>query len=404
MINRRDVLKSMGIGAGLTAIASGIPGVTFANSAGNSKFVLVVLRGAVDGLALAAPYGDGNYRKVRGELAIPNPGETDGLLKLDGLFGLNPALPGVHESFLAGQASIIHAVASPYRERSHFDGQDLLESGATTVGAARDGWLNRALASFDSRIGEETAIALAANTPLVLRGSNSVTSWAPSRLPDADESTLLRLQRLYADDEFFATRLQQALRSQEIAGDQMEMGKSGRRGNEAKQFGELMTSAARFLTTDGGPRIAVTELGGWDTHANQGSTSGALANRLRSLDTGLTNLRDGLSDQWDETVVAVVTEFGRTVHVNGTRGTDHGTGTAALLMGGAVAGGNVVADWPGLRNKDLYAGRDLMPTTDVRSVFKTVLAEHLGVAEALLERDVFPDSGSARMLQGLIKT
>ncbi len=404
MINRRDVLKSMGIGAGMTAIASGLPGVTFANSASRSKFVLVVLRGAVDGLALAAPYGDGNYRKVRGELAIPNPGKSDGLLKLDGLFGLNPALPSVYENFLAGEASIVHAVASPYRERSHFDGQDLLESGATAVGALRDGWLNRALTSLDSRIGEETAIALAVNTPLVLRGPNSVTSWAPSQLPDADESTLVRLQRLYADDEFFATRLQQALRSQEIAGEQMEMGKSGGRGNEAKQFGEMMTSAARFLTTDGGPTIAVIELGGWDTHANQGSTGGALATRLRSLDTGLENLRNGLGDNWDETVVAVVTEFGRTVHVNGTRGTDHGTGTAALLMGGAVAGGNIIADWPGLQNKDLYAGRDLMPTTDIRSLFKTVLAEHIGVAETLLEEDVFPNSRSAPILQGLIKT
>ena len=403
MIKRRDVLKSLGMGTGLSAIA-GLPGVSFASTGSDARFVLVVLRGAVDGLALAAPYGDGNYRKVRGELALPEPGDSGGLLKLDGMFGLNAALPTVHESFLKGQASVVHAVASPYRERSHFDGQDLLESGSARVGARRDGWLNRALSSLDSKFGEETAIALAPNTPLVLRGTNSVSSWAPSQLPDADDSTVERLQRLYADDEFFSTRLQQALRSQDIAGDQMAEAKKGGRGNEAKQFGELMTSAAKFLTTDGGPTIAVVELGGWDTHANQGTTAGALANRLSALDTGIANLRDGLGDTWSDTSIVIVTEFGRTVHVNGTRGTDHGTGTAALLIGGAINGGNVITDWPGLGSNDLHGGRDLMPTTDVRSLFKSVLADHLKIPIGVIEREVFPDSRSARPLENLIRT
>jgi uncharacterized protein (DUF1501 family) len=400
MISRRDVLKSLGAGV----VASGIPGIAFANGSGDSRFVLVVLRGAVDGLAIAAPYGDGNYRSVRGELAIPDPANSDGLLKLDGMFGLHPALPNVYRSYLDGEAAVIHAVASPYRERSHFDGQDLLESGGTKVGAMRDGWLNRALSSLDSKTGEEVAIALAPNTPLVLRGPNSVTSWAPSKLPDADESTLERLQRLYADDEFFASRLQQALHSQEIAGDQMSSSETRGRGNEGKQFAELMSSAARFLTTDGGPSIAVVELGGWDTHANQGTATGSLANRLNSLDTGLENLRRGLGDTWQQTAVAVVTEFGRTVRVNGTRGTDHGTGTAALLLGGAVNGGRVIADWPGLAASNLYSGRDLMPTSDLRSLFKTILTDHLEIAHAHIESEVFPNSVAAKPMQGLIKT
>jgi len=398
MLNRRDVLKSLGV----TAVASQVPGLAFAKTDTDARFVLVVLRGAVDGLALAAPYGDSNYRKVRGELAMPAPGSEGGLLELDRLFGLHPSLSNVHQSFAAGHASIVHAVASPYRERSHFDGQDMLENGATKVGGLRDGWLNRALTPFASRTGSETAIALAQNTPLVLRGSNSVTSWAPSKLPDADESTLVRLQRLYADDEFFATRLQQALRSQEIAGTDSEMANSSQRGNDAKQFADLMTSAARFLTTPGGPSVAVVELGGWDTHANQGSTNGVLANRLAALDTGLGNLRDGLDDTWDKTVVAVVTEFGRTVHVNGTRGTDHGTGAAALLMGGAVNGGKVIADWPGLGKNDLYGGRDLLPTTDIRSLFKAVLTDHLELPLAFIDREVFPDSKVAAPLRDLI--
>ena len=400
MLNRRDMLKSLG----LTAIAGGATGLTFAAAETDARFVLIVLRGAVDGLALAAPYGDGNYKKVRGELAIPKPGSSDGLLLLDGMFGLNPSLTNVHQSFAAGDANIFHAIASPYRERSHFDGQDMLENGATRVGGLRSGWLNRALTPLDSRIGNETAIAMAQNTPLVLRGENSVTSWAPSDLPDADDSTLARLQRLYADDEFFSTRLQQALRSQEIAGEQSEMGTSSRRGNEAQQFGDLMKSTARFLTTPDGPSIAVVELGGWDTHANQGSTNGALANRLAALDTGIGNLRDGLGDSWRQTVVAVVTEFGRTVRVNGTRGTDHGTGTAALLIGGAVNGGNVIADWPGLGKSDLYADRDLLPTADIRSLFKAVLADHLEISPAFIDNEVFPNSATARPFRGLIKT
>jgi len=396
MIRRRDVLKSLG----MTALAAGAPRLSFAATGSDAKFVLVVLRGAVDGLAFAAPYGDGNYKKMRGELAIPNPGATGGLLKLDGLFGLNPALTNVHKSFNDGNANLIHAVASPYRSRSHFDGQDMLESGATQVGRLRDGWLNRALTELGGTLGNETAIALAQNTPLVLRGDNSVTSWAPSRLADADESTIARLQRMYADDEFFATRLEQALRSQSIAGEDSEVN-GARRGNSAAQFRELMNSAARFLTSPGGPSIAVVELGGWDTHANQGSTSGALFNQLKALDDGLGELRDGLGESWDRSVVAVATEFGRTVQVNGTRGTDHGTGTAALLMGSAVNGGNVITDWPGLKN--LYADRDLQPTTDIRSVFKGVLTDHLDLSPSFVERKVFPDSTKAKALKDLIK-
>jgi uncharacterized protein (DUF1501 family) len=400
MLNRRDVLKSLG----LAAVAGNTPGLAFATGATDAKLVLIVLRGAVDGLAVAAPYGDGKYRSVRGELALPNPGASGGLLKLDGMFGLHPSLVNVYQSFADGDANIVHAIASPYRDRSHFDGQDMLENGATIVGGRRDGWLNRALAQLDNRAGDETAIALAQNTPLVLRGDNSVTSWAPSKLPDADHNTLDRLQRLYAGDEFFASRLQQALRSQEIAGEQSDMEGTGKRGNEARQFADLMKSTARFLGTPGGPTIAVAELGGWDTHANQGATDGALANRLAALDAGLGNLRDGLGSDWRETVVVVVTEFGRTVRVNGTRGTDHGTGAAALLMGGAVDGGKVVSDWPGLGKKDLYAERDLMPTTDIRSLFKTVLADHLKLPAGFIESEVFPESEDARPLENLIRT
>ena len=200
MITRREILRTAAAGA----IATAAPSIAFANAETDARLVLVILRGAADGLAIAAPYGDGNYNKVRGDLALPSPDNSDGLLKLDGMFGLHPSLGGVHDEYTQGRALIVHAIASPYRDRSHFDGQDVLENGAKATGLLRDGWLNRALAPLGGSLGTETAIAMAQNTPLVLRGENSVTSWAPSQLPDADESTLLRLQNLYADDEFFA--------------------------------------------------------------------------------------------------------------------------------------------------------------------------------------------------------
>lgn len=396
MLNRRELLGALGLGAA----AACVPSVAFARTDGDARFVLVLLRGALDGLALVPPYGDGNYAGLRDALALPPPTESGGALKLDGLFGLHPSMPGVYEMYQQRDALLVHAVASPYRERSHFDGQDLLELGAGRPGALRDGWLNRALGPLASA--DTPAIALAPNTPLVLRGDNAVTSWAPSRLPDAEESTLRRLEALYADDEFFATRLEQALVSREIAASAGGMTVGRRRGNEAQHFTELMSAAARFLSTAGGPTVAVLEVGGWDTHANQGATTGALANRLQALDTGIANLRDGLQEHWRRTVVAVVTEFGRTVRVNGTRGTDHGTGAAALVAGGAVNGGRVICDWPGLAQKDLYQSRDLYPTSDVRGLFKGILVEHLRLAPGFVEQAVFPDSRAAPRLENLV--
>lgn len=400
MFSRRDILKAAGAGV----ITSGIAGVAFAKADTDSRFVLVILRGAADGLALVAPYGDGNYRKVRGELALSSPGKDGGLNKLDGMFGLHPSLTSVFDEYKKKQALIIHAIASPYRDRSHFDGQDVLENGASAVGSLRDGWLNRALLPLGGSFGNEVAIAMAQNTPLVLRGDNSVTSWAPSQLPDADDSTLRRLQDMYADDEFFATRLAQALKSQEIADNQANMGQMRSRRNDTEQTRTMMQATAKFLTADNGPRIAVLEASGWDTHANQGTTTGALANRLAGLDGGLTSLKAELGEAWSNTVVAIVTEFGRTVAVNGTRGTDHGTASAALLLGGAVNGGRVVADWPGLRNSDLYQNRDLRPTADIRSLFKGVLSDHFSLPDSQLGETVFPDSAVAPVMRDLIRS
>lgn len=285
---------------------------------------------------------------------------------------------------------MLHAVASPYRARSHFDGQDILESGAAGNLAERDGWLNRALA-LPARA--PSTMALAHTVPMVLRGEAAVGSWAPSRLPDASDDTLRRLSNLYENDPFFAEQLAEAMSAQAIA-DRAGGMDAPRKGNA---FQDTMVKAAAFLSSPDGARIAVTDADGWDTHANQGLDTGTLANRLRALDSGLGALRDGLGAHWKNTVVAVVTEFGRTVRPNGTRGTDHGTGAAALLLGGAVSGGRVIADWPGLRDGDLYQGRDLAPTRDLRGVFKSVLVAHMGMDEAGVAARVFPGSRAARV-------
>jgi uncharacterized protein (DUF1501 family) len=386
--------------SGLGLLAAGMPGISFARADTESRLVLVILRGAVDGLAMLAPYGESAYKGLRGELALAPPGDTDGLLKLDGLFGLHPSFSNIHSLYQQQQAVLLHAVATPYRERSHFDAQDLLENGSLSPGGRRDGWLNRALAPLHKTGGKEAAIAMAQNTPLVLRGSEPVTSWAPSRLPDADDETLRRIRNLYSSDDFFASRLQQALDSREIAGDDMN---SRKRKNRDAQSREMMQATAKFLMAPDGPRVAVIESGGWDTHANQGGATGSLANKFRNLDSSLDQFRRAMGDEWSKTVVAVVTEFGRTVRVNGTRGTDHGTAGAALLLGGAVNGGRVVSDWPGLKSSFLYQGRDLAPTTDLRSVFKGVLVDHLSVPHTLLNKEVFPDSAAAPAMKDLIR-
>lgn len=383
-LSRRSILKALAA----TGVASAAPRLSLAAGTSDARFMLIVLRGALDGLALVPPVGDPDYARVRESLAFGAAG--DEALKLDGTFALNPAMPEVHAMYNNREALMLHAVASPYRARSHFDGQDILESGAPGKLAARDGWLNRALA-LPAR--SPSTMALAHTVPLVLRGEAAVGSWAPSRLPDASDDTLRRLGQLYENDAFFAQQLEEAMAAQAIA-DRAGGMNERRKGNA---FRDTMTKAAAFLSSADGARIAVTDADGWDTHANQGLAGGTLANRLRGLDLGLAALRDGLGAHWQHTVVAVVTEFGRTVRPNGTRGTDHGTGAAAMLLGGAVKGGRVLADWPGLRDGDLYQNRDLAPTRDLRSVFKTVLVSHLGMDAAAVESRVFPDSRAARI-------
>ncbi|MCP4329568.1 MAG: DUF1501 domain-containing protein [Alphaproteobacteria bacterium] len=387
MPSRRTVLKSFAAAAALS-----LPRLSLAQVPGAHRFVLVVLRGGLDGLAAVPPVGDPQYGARRGALAL----SANEALPLDGFFALHPSLEKLHAAYARGEMLAIHATASPYRNRSHFDGQDLLENGTTRPHAATDGWLNRTVAALGGS--GAAALAVGQTVPLVLRGDIAVANWAPSVLPTPDEAFFERLGDLYSNDPVFGPAFAEAMRTQDMGG-----AMDGRRpGRGAAAFGTMATVAGRMLSEPSGPRLAVMEMGGWDTHANQGTVRGRLANNLAGLDAGLDKLRLALGSAWPETVVVAVTEFGRTAAANGTGGTDHGTAGVALMVGGGVRGGRVVADWPGLASGDLHEGRDLRPTLDLRSVFKGILADHLSVGNAALDRSVFPDSGGARPMPGLV--
>src|SRR5215469_10817902 len=378
---------------------------------GKSRFVLVIMRGALDGLAAVPPLGDRDYPQLRRELALRAPGESGGALPLDGFFALHPALTFLQQRYAARELIVLQALASPYRERSHFDGQDVLENGSPRPHALQTGWLNRALAAAPRPAAREAGVALGQNVPLVMRGPAAVTSWSSSKLTVLDDDTLARITDLYASDPLLATRLADALAANAMAaGAGAEPGAmqpqaapaQGARGNA--RYAEVVRATAGFLRREDGPKVAVFDTNGWDTHANEGGAQGQLASRLGELDTGLATLHEELGTAWKDSAVLLVTEFGRTAAINGTRGTDHGTATVAFLLGGAVAGGHVITDWPGLSARALYQGRDLAATLDLRSVLKGLLSEHLAVPAHALERDVFPDSAAARPLRGLVHT
>ena len=417
VMKRREFLTAGALATGGALITSRLAFAHAAAGGRRPRFVLVILRGALDGLAAVPPYGDRDYARLRGEFALRAPGEAKGALPLNGFFGLHPSLGFLGQSYAARELIVFHAVASPYRERSHFDGQDVLENGTTVPHAAQSGWLNRALAAVPGEHSRDAGVALGQNVPLVMRGPAEVTSWSPSKLAGLDDDTLARLTDLYARDPLLSVRLADALMAEGAMAQDMAAAPGMAPGQAAPPaanqptappapggaYAEIVRAAAGFLRQEDGPQVAVFDTTGWDTHANEGGAEGQLAGRLAALDKGLATLKGDLGPVWKDTAVLLVTEFGRTAAINGTRGTDHGTATMALLAGGAVAGGRVIADWPGLSSRALYQGRDLTPSLDLRCVLKGVLDEHLGIPARALEATVFPQSERARALQGLIR-
>jgi uncharacterized protein (DUF1501 family) len=392
------------------AATGGILGARFAfaaPAAGDARFVFIILRGALDGLSAVPPWGDPDYARLREQLAIAPPGSADGALALDDHFGLHPGLAFVHEAYAAREALVFHAVATPYRERSHFDGQDVLEGGLPAPHATQVGWLNRAVAGLPAGAahGAELGVALGQNVPLVLRGPAPIASWSPSKLPDIDEDTLQRIADRYAGDPLLSKRLAEALATDRMAAESQSLNEGGMNAAPAgaARYLETVQTAAGFLRREDGPAVAVFDTTGWDTHFNEGGAQGQLRQRLAVLDAALRALRDALGTTWSRTTVLLATEFGRTAAANGTHGTDHGTAAAAFLLGGAVQGGRVISDWPGLSARALYEGRDLRPTLDLRSIIKTVMRDHLQVSPRLLDSQVFPGNAQ-RYLPDLIRT
>ncbi|MGQ0700696.1 MAG: DUF1501 domain-containing protein [Panacagrimonas sp.] len=362
--------------------------------ADRARFVLVILRGGLDGLHVLPPLGDPDYARIRGKNALGS-GDVDAL-KLDGAFGLHPALTGMHGLWKKNQLLVVPAVASPYRERSHFDAQDVLENGQARVNESADGWLNRATAALGPGTGGDQAIAVGSQVPLVLRGAAPVGTWSPSLLPLPNQDFLIRVAGLYHADPAMADALADARRINAVADTDAPVAKG------VRPTIALAQAAARFLVEKNGPSVAVLDVSGWDSHSSQFSPKGGLTRNLGQLDAAMTALREGLGTAWSRTAVLVVTEFGRTVAVNGSNGTDHGTASAALVLGGAVRGGRVAGQWPGLKPGDLHENRDLRPTTDVRALAKGLLLDHLRIPEAALEKAVFPDSRSAPPMRGMV--
>jgi uncharacterized protein (DUF1501 family) len=375
------------------------------------RFLTIVLRGALDGLATVAPVGDPDWIALRGDNALTLQSKTPAL-KLDDFFALNPAMPNLHRMFAANEAIIVHASATPYRERSHFDGQDLLESGLPKPASSDSGWLNRALAGLAPggavNPRGSKAFAVGPVTPLVVRGTAPVLSWSPQRILPASEDTAMRLLDLYRhSDVKLASVLEEHGRMTAIehSGDMAAM--PGQNAPPAPAqvrayFAEVVGTAAKFLAQPDGPRVGALALDGWDTHSNEGIAQGRLSQLLGALDDALAAVETNMGSAWRDTVVALVTEFGRTARINGTEGTDHGTATVALLVGGALKGGRVIADWPGLKSADLYENRDLKPTTDLRAVLKGLLKDHLRADDRVLAENVFPGSAGVKPMAGLV--
>ena len=380
MLTRRFFL-----GAGTAGLAAfSLPGMALARADSSRRFVFIIQRGAADGLSILGPTGDPLHSSVRGDFDQDLRNGT----RLGSFFTLHPAMVEAGKMYAAREALFVHAVASPYRDRSHFDGQNVLETGGSAAYQLSDGWLNRLLGLLPGT--DSKALALSDTVPMALRGSNQVSSYAPSTLEGPSEDLLQRVAGMYNSDAQLHALWSEAVATRMTAGDVDAGGQGG---------AAIGTVAAKLLAGDSGARVLMIETSGWDTHSGQ---RGRLAVQLKNLDGMLGTLKSGLGADWARTLVIVATEFGRTVRPNGTGGTDHGEASVAMMFGGAVAGGKVLADWPGLATASLYEGRDLKPTTSLDALIGGALSQHYELEPARVMASLFPRSGRAAVAQPLI--
>jgi uncharacterized protein (DUF1501 family) len=435
-LSRRTTLLGLAVTGALGRVRYAL-----ANTPGQKRFIVVLQRGALDGMSAMVPYGDANLALLRPALIPPAPGQPGGMFDLGGFYGLSPYWPNMASMYQAGELLPIHAVAGPYRTRSHFEAQDLLQlGGAGDDTSITSGWLNRALAELPHRDdgGQLLGLAAGIGTPLLLQGQVQTGSYAPDHFASPSPDLMSRIAALNANDKLLSPAIAEGMQEQSFDKSVMKTaalpqnssmpapmpGLMGPDGGMAPSAGGgsimsddrahvpgdapkipggfpvLAAQIGRLLAAPNGPRIAVFQLEGWDTHGNQ---MHGLKAPMTGLDAGMQSLKTALGPAWAQTCVLIITEFGRTARMNGTKGTDHGTAAAAFALGGAVQGGRVVATWPGLAPNQLFQNRDLAPTLDIRAVAKGALAQHLGLGPAALAR-VFPDSGSAAPLNGMIRT
>ncbi len=387
-MDRRAFLRHMCAGGVATFAA---PLVSFAQVRHSGRLVFVLLRGGFDGLAAVVPFGDTGYAELRGPLAFQ---ESD-LFELTDVFGLAPGLAPLGDLWQRNELVAVHAMAIPFRTRSHFDGQAILETGIDKPLGSSDGWLNRLLQVMS---GTRSGVAVASGLPRSMSGPFDVQTWSPTELGAVNDEYLERLATLYRHDPVLHGRFEAALQQQALVGEEPMAGQGARRGGIAP----LMRATGRILKQPEGPNIAAVEFSGWDTHANQGLAGGALDRLLGQLAEGLIELRTEMGTAWSATTVVVMTEFGRTARPNGTRGTDHGTAGAGFVIGPKVARSAVYADWPGLADGALFEGRDLRPTLDTRALLKAAVAGTFDLTPAQLAR-VFPGSDAVRGAYDLMK-
>jgi uncharacterized protein (DUF1501 family) len=397
-MRRRDLLRHSAAIGGLTFL--GLGSATWAAQSAakaQQRLIVVFLRGAVDGLNVVIPYTEQEYYAMRPSIAIPRPGQNGGVLDLDGRFGLHPALVSLLPLWKEGSLAFVHASGSPDETRSHFDAQAFMESGTPGQRLTPDGWLNRTLAVLPGAHQPTEAVNFGRTTPRILSGAMAVASIEPRDYTDPDKSagqdTALGavFDRLYVGNDVLSAAYHEgrAAHAQLMSDLGRDMVAAAAGAPSAKGFPNDAEKLCALVRDDPTIKLAFFGLSGWDTHTNQGSTEGQLANHLKPLADGLAALRTGFGSAYADTVVLVISEFGRTARENGSGGTDHGHGNAMWVMGGPIAGGKVYGTWPKLDEENLHEQRDLAVTTDFRTVVASVLRGHLRLSSEQLGK-VFP--------------
>jgi uncharacterized protein (DUF1501 family) len=382
--------------------------MAYAAAPTNKRLIVIILRGGMDGLAAAIPYGDKDYKNLRKDLAF----DPDQVVNLDGFFALHPAFVNMNKMYRDKELASVHALASPYRKRSHFDAQNVLELGGTQPYDRDSGWMNRLVGLIANKLNvdaDDMGMSFGQAVPMAMRGDITLGSWAPSTLPKVNSDFYDFMGQMYKNDKHLNAALNKGVSIQNETGmlfegeTPKEMRKMAQQSRNRNGFVTMAKATGQWMAEISGPRIATLELGGWDTHVNQGTGAGRLASNFTLLDNGIQAIKENIGEgAWQNTVVLAVTEFGRTGAPNGTNGTDHGMGGCAFLAGGSVKGGKVIADWPGLSKDRLYEARDLKPTTDLRSIFKGVIADHYGLSLSQINAVIYPNSGIAPKMNDLI--